>query len=63
MRSALGVLRLPGAEMRFVGKEVGPVDTEGGGLLLGVTHGIAETPSPHLVVVPGGLHNAGPDSG
>ena len=46
--------RVPGAEVRFVGKEVGPVDTEGGGLLLGITHAIDETPSPDLVLVPGG---------
>jgi putative intracellular protease/amidase len=37
-----------------VGKEAGPVMTEGGALLLGVTHTVAETPSPDLVLVPGG---------
>lgn len=46
--------RMPDAEVRFVGKEVGVVPTEGGSLLLGVTHTIAETPSPDLLVVPGG---------
>ncbi len=46
--------RMPNAEVRFVGKEVGPVITEGGALLLGVTHTVAETPSPDLVLVPGG---------
>jgi transcriptional regulator GlxA family with amidase domain len=46
--------RMPDTEVRFVGKEVGPVTTEGGALLLGVTHTVAETPSPDVVVVPGG---------
>jgi transcriptional regulator GlxA family with amidase domain len=46
--------RMPHTEVRFVGKEVGPVVTEGGILLLGVTHTLAETPSPDLVLIPGG---------
>src|SRR2546423_6119295 len=46
--------RMPNTEVRFVGKDVGPVTTEGGALLLGVTHTVAETPSPDLVLVPGG---------
>jgi transcriptional regulator GlxA family with amidase domain len=46
--------RMPDTEVRFVGKEVGPVTTEGGALLLGITHTVAETPSPDLVLVPGG---------
>ena len=45
---------MPNTEVRFVGKEVGPVMTEGGALLLGVTHTVAETPSADLVLVPGG---------
>jgi transcriptional regulator GlxA family with amidase domain len=45
---------MPNAEVRLVGKEIGPVTTEGGPLLLGVTHTIAETPSADLVLVPGG---------
>lgn len=51
--------RLPNTEVRFIGKEVGPVVTEGGGLLLGVTHSVAETPSPDLVLVPGGTTTPG----
>lgn len=47
------------AEVRFVGKEVGPVVTEGGALLLGVTHEIADTTAPDLVVVPGGSTTPG----
>ncbi len=46
--------RMPDTEVRFVGKEVGPVVTEGGSLLLGVSHTVAETPAPNLVLVPGG---------
>jgi transcriptional regulator GlxA family with amidase domain len=51
--------RMPGTEVRFVGKEEGPVTTEGGALLLGVTHTVAETPSPDLVLVPGGSTTPG----
>jgi putative intracellular protease/amidase len=46
--------RMPNTEARFVGKEVGPLMTEGGALLLGVSHTVTETPSPDLVLVPGG---------
>ncbi|HEY4076145.1 MAG TPA: DJ-1/PfpI family protein [Rhizomicrobium sp.] len=51
--------RLPNAEIRFVGKEVGPITTEGDTLLLGVTHTLDETPSPDLVLVPGGATTPG----
>ena len=51
--------RMPRTEVRFVGKETGPVTTEGGALLLGVTHTVAETPSPDLVLVPGGMTTPG----
>jgi putative intracellular protease/amidase len=44
--------RLPDKEVRFVGKEVGPLPAEGGTLELGVTHTLAETPSPDLVSCP-----------
>jgi transcriptional regulator GlxA family with amidase domain len=50
--------RMPNTDVRFVGKEVGPVITEGGALLLGVSHTVAETPSPDLVLVPGGTTTA-----
>jgi putative intracellular protease/amidase len=46
--------RMPNTEVRFVGKEVGPLMTEGRALLLGVSQRVAETPSPDLVLVPGG---------
>ena len=51
--------RMPHADVRFVGKEVGPVVTEGGALFLGVSHTLAETPSPDLVLVPGGMTTPG----
>jgi putative intracellular protease/amidase len=51
--------RIPNTEIRFVGKEEGPVRTEGGALLLGVTHTVVETPSPDLVLVPGGTTTPG----
>lgn len=49
------VLRfLPGAQVRLVGHDVGPVLTDSGVLALGVTHTFEETPAPHIIVVPGG---------
>jgi transcriptional regulator GlxA family with amidase domain len=45
---------MPNTEVRFVGKEVGPLMTEGRALLLGVSQRVAETPSPDLALVPGG---------
>jgi hypothetical protein len=35
---------MPNVDVRLVGKEVGPVVTEGGTLLLGVSYTVAETP-------------------
>ena len=51
--------RMPNTDVRLVGKEVGPVVAEGGGLLLGVSHTVFETPSPDLVLVPGGATTPG----
>src|SRR3977135_2902902 len=51
--------RMPDTEVRFVGKDREPVITEGGTLLLGVSHTVAETPSPDLVLVPGGTTTPG----
>jgi putative intracellular protease/amidase len=51
--------RMPNTEVRFVGKEVGHVETEGGVLTLGVTHTMAETPAPDLLLVPGGTTTPG----
>ncbi|MBG0567605.1 DJ-1/PfpI family protein [Actinoplanes aureus] len=44
---------LPGAEVRFVGAEPGPIVADSGVLFLGVTHTYAETPRPDIVLVPG----------
>ncbi len=51
--------RMPNTDVRFVGKEIGPVMTEGGALLLGASHTVAETTSPDLVLVPGGTTTPG----
>lgn len=51
--------RMPDTEVRFVGKETDPVITEGGVLFLGVTHTTAETPSPDMLLVPGGTTTPG----
>lgn len=49
------VLRqLPDADVRFVWHEAGPITADSGVLVLGATHSFAETPSPDVVLVPGG---------
>jgi putative intracellular protease/amidase len=49
------VLRnLPGAEVRFVWHEAGPIIADSGVLVIGATHSLAETPSPDVILVPGG---------
>ncbi|MGV0788278.1 DJ-1/PfpI family protein [Mycolicibacterium sp. XJ2] len=50
------VLRnLPGAEVRFVWHEPGPIEADSGVLLIGATHSFDETPSPDIILVPGGV--------
>ncbi|MCH2096495.1 MAG: DJ-1/PfpI family protein [Rhodobacteraceae bacterium] len=44
---------LPGAEIRFVAKNIGPVATDRGLLLVGATHSFKETPNPDIVLIPG----------
>ncbi len=44
---------LPGAELRFVAKEPGPIPTDRGILVVGATHSFDETLNPDLVLVPG----------
>lgn len=46
--------RLPDAEVRFVGKATGSLIVEGHALSLSTSHSFADTPSPELVLVPGG---------
>ncbi|MGV0740909.1 DJ-1/PfpI family protein [Mycolicibacterium sp. XJ870] len=49
------VLRnLPDAEVRFVWHEPGPITADSGVLTVGATHSFEETPSPDIVLVPGG---------
>ena len=49
------VLRnLPDAEVRFVWHEAGPITADSGVLVIGATHSLAETPSPDVILVPGG---------
>jgi len=45
---------LPGAEVRFVWHESGPITADSGVLVIGATHSLAETPSPDVILVPGG---------
>jgi putative intracellular protease/amidase len=50
------VLRwLPDAEVRFVWHEPGPITADSGVLVVGATHSFAETPSPDVILVPGGM--------
>jgi transcriptional regulator GlxA family with amidase domain len=50
------VLRwLPDTEVRFVWHEPGPIIADSGVLIIGATHSFAETPSPDVILVPGGM--------
>lgn len=50
------VLRwLPDAEVRFVWHQPGPITADSGVLVVGATHTFDETPSPDVVLVPGGF--------
>ncbi|MEB3032388.1 DJ-1/PfpI family protein [[Mycobacterium] nativiensis] len=50
------VLRwLPDAQVRFVWHEPGPVTADSGVLVIGATHSFDETPSPDVILVPGGM--------
>jgi transcriptional regulator GlxA family with amidase domain len=50
------VLRwLRDAEVRFVWHEPGPITADSGVLVIGATHSFAETPSPDVILVPGGM--------
>lgn len=44
---------IPGAEIRLVWKEVGPIVTDSNLLVVGATHRFDETPRPDVVLVPG----------
>ena len=50
------VLRnLPDADVRFVWHEPGPLIADSGVLVVGATHSFDETPSPDVILVPGGM--------
>jgi len=50
------VLRwLPDAQVRFVWHEPGPITADSGVLIIGATHSFAETSSPDVILVPGGM--------
>ncbi|WP_123027609.1 DJ-1/PfpI family protein [Mycolicibacterium stellerae] len=46
---------LPDAEVRFVWHEPGPIAADSGVLVVGATHSFDETPSPDIILVPGGF--------
>lgn len=46
---------LPKAEVRFVWHEAGPIAADSGVLVVGATHSFDETPSPDIILVPGGM--------
>ncbi|CAM3910851.1 DJ-1/PfpI family protein [Kibdelosporangium persicum] len=45
---------MPQSEVRFVAAKTGPVVTDSGVLALGASHSFDDTPSPDIVLVPGG---------
>ena len=50
------VLRnLPDTEVRFLWHEPGPIAADSGVLMVGATHSFDETPSPELLLIPGGM--------
>jgi transcriptional regulator GlxA family with amidase domain len=46
---------LPDAEVRFLWHEPGPIAADSGVLLVGATHTFDETPSPDVILIPGGF--------
>lgn len=50
------VLRwLPDAQVRFVWHEPGPITADSGVLVVGATHSFDETPTPDVILIPGGM--------
>ena len=47
--------RLPGATVRFVAAQPGPVRTDNGMLEVTADHALADVPAPDVLVVPGGI--------
>ncbi|KAB7755684.1 glutamine amidotransferase [Mycolicibacterium mucogenicum] len=46
---------LPDTEVRFVWHEPGPIVADSAVLLVGATHSFDETPSPDIILIPGGF--------
>ncbi|RDH76399.1 DJ-1/PfpI family protein [Mycolicibacterium moriokaense] len=46
---------LPDTEVRFVWHQPGPIAADSGVLVVGATHSFDETPSPDIILVPGGF--------
>ncbi len=46
---------LPDADVRFVWHEPAPITADSGVLVVGATHSFDETPSPDIILVPGGF--------
>jgi transcriptional regulator GlxA family with amidase domain len=46
---------LPDTDVRFVWHEPGPIAADSGVLVVGATHSFSETPSPDVILVPGGF--------
>ena len=46
---------LPDAEVRFVWHQPGPIAADSHVLLVGATHSFDETPSPDIILIPGGF--------
>ena len=46
---------LPDADVRFVWHQPGPITADSGVLVVGATHSFDETPSPDVILVPGGF--------
>jgi transcriptional regulator GlxA family with amidase domain len=49
--------RIPGVDLRFVGKEPGPVRTDTGALGLQIDAALADLPDPDVLLIPGGDGN------
>lgn len=47
--------RLPGAKVKMVAKQKGPVRTRGGSLAMTADYALAEVPRPDILLVPGGV--------
>ncbi|MES2310519.1 MAG: DJ-1/PfpI family protein [Verrucomicrobiota bacterium] len=44
---------IPESEIRFVSNQRGPINTDRGFLIVHATHSFEETPSPHIILIPG----------